>query len=179
MENSICHSPSEHKFFVYFLMVRNLRVCPPFTDSEQSILRTLRLTPTQLHLNGWAFSRAFEIAMGVFEELVTTFNVVLRMETDLEAARQEHVSLKGDRKHKLFKSYTDSINEFKHRYVYVTPVNQAPTKTIAFVDEVGEITGYKFPFASFSRHICATTKSYSRKPSQLGAEEALTLKMLQ
>ncbi|RDY13455.1 hypothetical protein CR513_01628, partial [Mucuna pruriens] len=33
----------------------------PFIDFQCSVLKTLNITSTQLHLNGWAFVRAFEI----------------------------------------------------------------------------------------------------------------------
>lgn len=75
--------------------------------------------------------------MSVFKRLCsrnlffTIFNVVQRPEEDSNETHQEHVSLRGDRKHKLFKPYTDS----------------------------GEITGYNFPFVWSPEYFCATTKS--------------------
>lgn len=48
-------------------MLNDLRVLPPFTYFEQLIVRMLKLAPTQLHPNGWAFIKDFEMVMGVFK----------------------------------------------------------------------------------------------------------------
>lgn len=45
-DDAVCHSPSVgHKFFVYSIMVNELRIRTPFTDFKQIILRTLKVAP--------------------------------------------------------------------------------------------------------------------------------------
>lgn len=85
----------ELMFFMYSIMVNELRVRPPFTKFEQQVLRMLRAAPSQLHPNGWAFVRAFEIVMEAFgrsclENLFfILFNVVRSPKIDKVVSRHK------------------------------------------------------------------------------------------
>jgi hypothetical protein len=49
--------------FTYFyeMLCRTLGVCLPLTAFEMQLLSAVQVAPTQLHLNGWAFIRGFQI----------------------------------------------------------------------------------------------------------------------
>ncbi|RDY06836.1 hypothetical protein CR513_09107, partial [Mucuna pruriens] len=48
-------------FYLYETLPLKLGVKLPFTHFERSVLRALNVAPTQLHPNGWAFVRVFEL----------------------------------------------------------------------------------------------------------------------
>ncbi|MCH83583.1 hypothetical protein A2U01_0004409 [Trifolium medium] len=50
-----------HYFYMYTNLVQVLNLWLPFTDFESLMLKTLNVAPSQLHPNGWAFIKAFEI----------------------------------------------------------------------------------------------------------------------
>jgi hypothetical protein len=50
-----------HYFYMYSKVMENLNLSFPFTDFEIEMLNALNVAPTQLHPNGWAFVRAFEL----------------------------------------------------------------------------------------------------------------------
>lgn len=69
-EECVCHYlPSGLQLFVYAVMTSELGACPPFTDFERQSPWALHLGPTQLHPNGWAILKAFQLAMEIFERI--------------------------------------------------------------------------------------------------------------
>lgn len=48
-------------FYFYSRVIEDFNICIPFTNFESNLLKTLNVTPSQLHPNGWGFIKAFEI----------------------------------------------------------------------------------------------------------------------
>jgi hypothetical protein len=46
---------------MYASVVEHLNLWLPFTEFELALLNALNVAPTQLHPNGWAFVKAFEL----------------------------------------------------------------------------------------------------------------------
>lgn len=97
-------SPSkDYKFFVYMIMLDKLLVRPPFTLFQREILRWLRISPSLLHPNSWAFVLVFEIVMQLLnrpcsaELFFTLFEVVHQVEKrENDMTRYRWVSLEEE-----------------------------------------------------------------------------------
>jgi hypothetical protein len=66
----VCMSVEEKtRPFCYFYetLFRTLGVCLPLTSFEMDLLNVVQVAPTQLHPNGWAFIRGFQIMCKQFE----------------------------------------------------------------------------------------------------------------
>jgi hypothetical protein len=55
------NTQTPHYFYMYTKVMENLNLSLPFIDFELAIMNVLNVAPTQLHPNGWAFVRAFEL----------------------------------------------------------------------------------------------------------------------
>lgn len=66
--------------------------------------------------------------------------------------RQGHVGLRCNRKQSLFTPVTDSVKDFKYRFFYVRPMNEAAKKEVAELDEKGQVVKRKFPFSWMEEH---------------------------
>ncbi|MCI55934.1 hypothetical protein A2U01_0077185, partial [Trifolium medium] len=51
-----------HYFYMYTALIPVLNFWFPLTAFEGLMLKTMNMAPSQLHPNGWAFIKAFEIA---------------------------------------------------------------------------------------------------------------------
>ena len=56
-------------FYMHSCVLEELRVRLPFTEFECQVLKQLNCAPSQLHPNGWAFLRSFEVLMEFLEEV--------------------------------------------------------------------------------------------------------------
>lgn len=61
IEEHVALWPTDLRFIVYDCITSTMNYQPPFTCFQQTVLATLGLAPFQLHPNGWAFMRAFEL----------------------------------------------------------------------------------------------------------------------
>lgn len=48
-------------FYFNSEVIEDFNIHIPFTDFESDLLKTLNIVPSQLHLNGWGFIKAFEL----------------------------------------------------------------------------------------------------------------------
>jgi len=51
-------------FFLYQVVFKRIGLRLPFTPFERELLTEVNVAPAQLHPNGWAFVRAFQIFYG-------------------------------------------------------------------------------------------------------------------
>lgn len=116
------------RFYVYSMVLSKIGVRPPFTEFGQLILDQLRLAPTQLHPNIWAFLRAFELTMRALDcplsvpLFVTIFNVVRSMPrfwASLRTAERSYLDF-----------YSESIKDFKVNYLCVAALNTAAKRRL-------------------------------------------------
>ena len=52
--------PNEY-FYFYSGVIEDFKIRIPFTDFESDLLKTLYVAPSQLHPNGYGFTKAFEL----------------------------------------------------------------------------------------------------------------------
>ncbi|RDX92420.1 hypothetical protein CR513_25437, partial [Mucuna pruriens] len=112
-------------FYLYDTLHSKLGIKFPFSHFERAVLQVLNVAPTQLHPNGWAFVRAFEL---LCEDLgiAPTLGVFFWFYTVKKADKVEWTSLYSRPKRKLFKPFLASYKKFKSRFFKVTPVTLAP-----------------------------------------------------
>lgn len=127
-EDSVATVPDDLKFMMYFVVMRKMKIRPPFTAFQREVLRHLRVAPSQLHPNAWVFVRAFEMITGAFGRpwssklFFSIFEVSHRGEDGAGRERWENLSLKIPREYKFFRPYADSMKPWKYGYTWVVPV---------------------------------------------------------
>ena len=105
---------------MYDIVFREMGLRLRFSDFEVAVFRHLRVAPFQLHLNGIAFMRVFEIVCdylkiwAIIPLLFYCFHLQRSKVNDLYG----RVTLKWANV-KLFKAYLESVRFFKDKYVLV------------------------------------------------------------
>lgn len=80
------------------------RFDPPFFEYQRRVWRYLKLSPSQLHPNGWGFLKAFEIVMGLLSRVNRScFSPSSRC---YGFARAPITISKAFRPHKMYKTHT-------------------------------------------------------------------------
>ncbi|XP_072061501.1 uncharacterized protein [Arachis hypogaea] len=105
-------------FYMHSCVLEELRVRLPFTDFECQILKQLNCAPSQLHPNGWAFLRSFEVLMEFLEELpsVSLFFSLFQAKGVWKGGWVNFNSTPG---FGIFKLYKSSFKDFKEMYFKV------------------------------------------------------------
>src|SRR4051812_6999693 len=119
----ICSQFPGPRFAMYEFVFKEVGLRLHFTCLQRSVFSWLRLCPSQLHPNAFAFLRAFEVVCG-FLEVEATLPLFFRI-FHLQRLRDSDgkwswVSFKQPKK--LFAIYQDSIKHFKSRYFLVKPL---------------------------------------------------------
>ncbi|RDX96691.1 hypothetical protein CR513_20620, partial [Mucuna pruriens] len=127
--------PAEGKpyFYLYDTLHSKLGIKLPFSHFERAVLQVLNVAPTQLHPNGWAFVRAFEL---LYEDLgkAPTLGVFFWFYTVKKVDKVGWTSLCSRPKCKLFKPFLASYKKFKSRFFKVTLGDSGPN---LLVDRAG------------------------------------------
>ncbi|RDX83554.1 hypothetical protein CR513_35514, partial [Mucuna pruriens] len=110
-------------FYLYDTLHSKLGIKLPFSHFERAVLQVLNVAPTQLHPNGWAFVRAFEL---LYEDLGKA--------PTLGAVKVGWTSLYSRPKRKLFKPFLASYKKFKSRFFKVTPGDSGPNLLVDCAD---------------------------------------------
>ncbi|RDX98562.1 hypothetical protein CR513_18503, partial [Mucuna pruriens] len=120
-------------FYLYDTLHSKLGIKLPFSHFERAVLQVLNVAPTQLHPNGWAYVRAFEL---LCEDLgrAPTLGVFFWFYTVKKAEKVGWTSLCSRPKHKLFQPFLANYKKFKTRFFKVTPGNAGPN---LLVDQAG------------------------------------------
>ena len=115
---------SPWKLICYEYIFRRLKVRIPFSAFQESVLQHLRLAPSQLHVNGWAYVRAFERffeALGLTPSYKLFFYLFQVNRNAGISGGQSWISLRHAKSRKIFSPYTDSYKGFKSRFFLVEP----------------------------------------------------------
>ncbi|RDX98124.1 hypothetical protein CR513_18970, partial [Mucuna pruriens] len=127
--------PTEGKpcFYLYDTLNSKLGIRLPFTHFERVVLQALNVAPTQLHPNGWAYVRAFEL---LCEDLgkAPTLGVFFWFYIVKKVDKVGWTSLCSRPKRKLFEPFLASYKKFKTRFFKVTPGDSGPN---LLVDRAG------------------------------------------
>ncbi|KOM39030.1 hypothetical protein LR48_Vigan03g241200 [Vigna angularis] len=109
---------TDNFFFVYTYLFNQMFVRVPFTAFQSAVLRRLNVAPSQLHPNGWACIQAF-VTMCSALAITPTVSVFLHYFNVRPIAKRDWVSLTFVHDCCLFKPYSESLKNFKHRYFKV------------------------------------------------------------
>lgn len=107
-------TPEKYGFYVYVETLTSLH-------RVRAIHSDLLLAPTQLHPNGWAFLRAYQLTL---EHLGRTISAPLFYATFtfVRSKKGAWVSLRATEKN-FFSLYSNSIKDFKTHYARVVAMN--------------------------------------------------------
>ncbi|RDX69400.1 hypothetical protein CR513_51487, partial [Mucuna pruriens] len=120
-------TPVDHKpcFYLYDTLHSKLGVKLPFSHFERAMLQALNIASTQLHPNGWAYVRAFELLCEDLKK-APTLGVFFWFYTVKKAEKVGWTSLCSRPKRKLFQPFLASYKKFKARFFKVTPGDTGP-----------------------------------------------------
>ncbi|KOM43657.1 hypothetical protein LR48_Vigan05g126200 [Vigna angularis] len=104
----------EDFFFVYTYLFNQMFVRVPFTAFQSVVLGRLNVAPSQLHPNGWACIQAF-VAMCSALAITPIVPIFLHYFNVRPIAKRGWVSLTSVHDCCLFKPYSESFKNFKHR----------------------------------------------------------------
>ena len=172
---------------MYDIVFREMGLRLPFSNFEVAVFRHLRGVPSQLHSNGIAFMRAFEIVYDYLKigATIPLFFYCFHLKRRKVDGKWGWVSLKQGNK-KLFKAYLEFILHFKDKYILVQPSSSKETlnvfKIMAVHNEDGtphlnelgdpmEKLVYKFSFQWTRKHFDSELGSYVWREGELGVED--------
>lgn len=158
----------KYAFYIYAETLSKIHALPPYTAFEQYILDYLLLPPTQLHPNGWAFLRAYQI---VLEHLSCTVSGPLfyALFTFVHSRKNTSVSFRVAEK-SFFRLYSDSIKDFKTHYACVVAMNLVAKKRVSKCEQ-GVIVSSKFPLSWSKHHYPLHPSDFLVSPENLDLED--------
>jgi hypothetical protein len=103
---------------MYSKVMENLNLSRPFTDFELAMLNALNVSPTQLHPNGWAFVRAFElVCLGL--DLEPRLGVFFHFYHVKSLSAGKPVSISSQPNMGLFTLYASNFKNYKDTFLRV------------------------------------------------------------
>jgi hypothetical protein len=114
-----------HYFYMYTKVMQALNLSLPFTDFELAILNALNVAPTQLHPNGWAFVRAFElVCLGL--DLEPRLGVFFHFYHVKSLSFGRPVSISSQPNLGLFTLYASNFKNYKDTFLRVRSDSRLP-----------------------------------------------------
>jgi hypothetical protein len=115
---TMVNTQTPHYFYMYSKVMENLKLSLPFTDFELAMLNALNVAPTQLHPNGWAFVRAFElICLGL--DLEPRLGVFFHFYHVKSLSVGKPVSISSQPNMGLFTLYASNFKNYKDTFLRV------------------------------------------------------------
>jgi len=105
-------------FFMYAQVMKDSCIVIPFDDFCSDVLRFLNVAPTQLHLNGWAYLRAFQFVCSALA-ITPTIPLFFTHYSTRPGKKVGWVSLISQSRNCLFKPYSSSYKHFKDTFVKI------------------------------------------------------------
>jgi hypothetical protein len=103
---------------MYSKVMENLNLSFPFTDFEIEMLNALNVAPTQLHPNGWAFVRAFElVCLGI--DLEPRVGVFFHFYHVKSLSTRKAVSITSQPNMGLFTLYASNFKNYRNTFLRV------------------------------------------------------------
>ena len=119
MGEPVCYDKSldpEGPFcFIYSTIFKKLLLCLPFASFERALLTELNVAPAQLHLNNWAFVRAFSILCHHFGNLPSV-DVFLYFFEAKSSGKKLWVSFNGVARRVFITLFQQSYKGFKGKF---------------------------------------------------------------
>jgi hypothetical protein len=107
-----------HYFYKYTKVMEALNLSLPFTDFGLAILNVLNVSPTQLHPNGWAFVRAFElVCLGL--DLEPRLGVFFHFYHVKSLSFGKPVSISSQPNMGLFTLYASNFKNYKDTFLRI------------------------------------------------------------
>jgi len=119
-------SDGEPFCFVYATMFKKVKLRFPFTRFEREILTELDIAPAQLHPNGWAFVRAYQIICAHLGHPASV-DVFLYLFEAKNPRDRVWVSLNGVAGRSILSIFQQSYKDWKGKFVCVCCNDQDPT----------------------------------------------------
>ncbi|XP_072058155.1 uncharacterized protein [Arachis hypogaea] len=110
-------------FYMHSCVLEELRVKLPFTDFECQILKQLNCAPSQLHPNGWAFLRSFEILMEFLEQ-VPSVDLFFSLFQAKGVWKGGWINFNSTPGFGIFRLYKSSFKYFKEMYFKVRGIER-------------------------------------------------------
>ena len=153
--------------FIYSAIFKRLCLRLPFTFFEKDLLTEMSVAPCQLHLNAWAFIRAFEILCNHFGHPPST-NVFLHLFEAKNPGDRSWVSLNGVSGRVILGLYQQSFKDWKGRFYMITSNEHNPTLLEGFPLYWVPKVGFKKPrgleaMAPYKRELCGLLSSLGTK----------------
>jgi len=113
-------------FFLYQAVFKRIGLRLPFTPFERELLTEVNVAPAQLHLNGWAFVRAFQILCG-YLVILPSVDVFLYFFEVKKQGKSLWVSFSGVASRILFTLFQNSFKGWKGNFFRVCCAKRDPT----------------------------------------------------
>ncbi|XP_025667737.1 uncharacterized protein [Arachis hypogaea] len=125
-------------FYMYSCVLEELSVKLPFTKFECNLLTQMNCAPSQVHPNGWAFIKCFQILME-FLEIKPDLELFFSLFQAKGVWKGLWINLNSTPGFSVFKLYKSSFKDFKGMFFKVKPVDEE------FPFYLDEHLGEKFP----------------------------------
>ena len=118
-------------FFLYQAVFKCIGLRLPFTPFERELLTEVNVAPAQLHPNGWAFVRAFQILCG-YLGIPPSVDVFLHFYEVKTQGKSLWVSFSGVASRILFTLFQNSFKGWKGNFFRVCCAKHDPTALDGF-----------------------------------------------
>ncbi|XP_072087195.1 uncharacterized protein [Arachis hypogaea] len=125
-------------FYMYSPVLEELHVKLPFSSFECDVMTQMNCAPSQIHPNGWAFIKCFEILME-FLEVETDLELFFSLFQVKGVWKGLWINLNSTPGFSVFKLYKSSFKDFKEMFLKVKSVDEE------FPFYLDEHLGEKFP----------------------------------
>lgn len=167
-ETPVCtYLPEEHvSFFFYAFLLERYQIRIPLPAFQQSVLRYLKIAPSQMSPTGWGFMKGFEAVMNhlgrpASEKVFMTQFEVFKPFKD-EPGKTRFVYIHNHPSRAYFEAATDSNKGFKSHFFLVRAQPQARKAGLVKLD---------CPFSWTREHDDLGHKSFNLRPADLVGEE--------
>ncbi|MED6115690.1 hypothetical protein PIB30_093131 [Stylosanthes scabra] len=147
-------------FYMYMTVFIDLGVRFPFSEFENGVLSQLKCAPSQIHPNGWAFIRGFEVLMAYLGQkpLLEVFFSFFQAK---RVRKGGLITLSGCQERTLFLLYKSSYRDFSRMFV---KVSSAEEKFPFYIDEC---LLERFPLYWYSEPVQILGMTYVNEESSL------------
>ncbi|KAK2368548.1 hypothetical protein QL285_081735 [Trifolium repens] len=119
------NTQTPHYFYMYASVVEHLNLWLPFTEFELALLNALNVAPTQLHPNGWAFVKAFElVCLGL--DLEPRLGVFFHFYHIKSLSPGKQVSISSQPNRGLFSLHASNFKNYKDTFFRVRCGSRLP-----------------------------------------------------
>jgi hypothetical protein len=153
----VCSEYENYVFPMYEVVFKDMGFRLPFSNFQREVLRWTKLSPTQIHLNSYAFMRAFELLCD-YLSIPASKNVFFSFFTVQRGTYW--VSFRQTQK--MFEIFAGKVRSFKERFFLVRPKSAAALDNLLEVAKDG--VRERRPFF----HLCWSQDHFAYEPKDFG-----------